>query len=285
MREVDRSTVTRLRDGTELFVRDWSAAGTPWLRALIVHGVEDHSGRYRRVGQQYAANGIDVTAFDQRWSGRSGGPRGDAESWGQLLDDLEERVEAAREAAAGLPIAIHGQSFGGLLVADYLLVGRPLPDLAVLSAPGLGDCLARWKHIAAPLLARIAPTMRLANGVDPVSLARDRRDEELFGPDPLRIGHSTARFGAAGFAAQARVSAAVRAVGAMPVRTLVIHGAADRLVPPSASEPFEGLGNTWRIVYPDLRHELHNEPDGPAVIADVVGWLRERTGERLAPAE
>ena len=29
-----------------------------------------------------------------------------------------------------------------------------------------------------------------------------------------------------------------------------------------------------RRTFPDLRHELHNEPEGPAIVDDVIAWLR-----------
>jgi hypothetical protein len=29
-----------------------------------------------------------------------------------------------------------------------------------------------------------------------------------------------------------------------------------------------------------LRHELHNEPEGPQVVDEIIGWLRERVIER-----
>ena len=54
----------------------------------------------------------------------------------------------------------------------------------------------------------------------------------------------------------------------------------------------EGAPGVERRTYPDLRHELHNEPEGPAVLDDIVGWIRSRatlrgqpntaSGERLA---
>ncbi len=31
-----------------------------------------------------------------------------------------------------------------------------------------------------------------------------------------------------------------------------------------------------RRTYPDLRHELHNEPEGPAIVDEIIAWLRER---------
>jgi alpha-beta hydrolase superfamily lysophospholipase len=262
------------RDGTPLLVRSWPPSGALWLHVLIVHGLEDHSGRYERVGDQYASNGVAAHGFDQRWAGGSGGPRGDIDRWDVLLDDLEDRLSATRAGSDGLPIALHAHSLGGLIGTDYLMSGRPRPDLAVLTAPGLDDRLARWKHAFAPLAARVLPTFRLPNEVDPESLARDRSDASLYGDDPLRIPTTSTRMAAMGFSAQKRVTAAVTGADRMPVPTLILHGSADTLVPPRATEPFARLANARRVVYPDLRHELHNEPEGPAVVADIVAWLR-----------
>jgi alpha-beta hydrolase superfamily lysophospholipase len=99
---------------------------------------------------------------------------------------------------------------------------------------------------------------------------------------------STARFGAEGLAEQARVR---RAYPGLRLPTLVLHGLDDGLVPARASEALATLPNVERRTYPGLRHELHNEPEGPAVIDDVIAWLRDRasidpqpntaSGERL----
>jgi hypothetical protein len=67
-------------------------------------------------------------------------------------------------------------------------------------------------------------------------------------------------------------------------------------VPAAASEILGALPNVERRTYPGLRHELHNEPEGPAILDEVITWLRERgvqgakiaaqpntaSGERLA---
>ena len=61
----------------------------------------------------------------------------------------------------------------------------------------------------------------------------------------------------------------------LAVPTLVFHGSDDRLVPPTATEAFEGLPGVTRRVYPGLRHETLNEPEGSQIVADVIAWLRE----------
>ena len=43
-----------------------------------------------------------------------------------------------------------------------------------------------------------------------------------------------------------------------------------------SSAPLGDLTGVTRREYPGIRHELHNEPEGPSIIDDVVGWIREQ---------
>lgn len=58
-------------------------------------------------------------------------------------------------------------------------------------------------------------------------------------------------------------------------------GTDDRIVPASATELLEGRPNVTRRLYPGLRHEMHDKPEGAEVIADLIAWLRA-TVSRLA---
>jgi len=58
------------------------------------------------------------------------------------LEDRDRPRPDVGPAVEGLPGAIYGHSLGGLLVADYLLDGRPLPDVAVLREVGLSVVVA-----------------------------------------------------------------------------------------------------------------------------------------------
>jgi alpha-beta hydrolase superfamily lysophospholipase len=272
----------------ELLLRHWPAT-SPWALVLIVHGLGEHSGRYEHVGDQLAAAGLDVHAFDLRGQGGSGGRRGHVDRWSQVHDDLQERLLAVRAAAGGRPVVLYGHSMGGLVVLGYLLTERHAPDLVVVTAPGLDSTLAGWKKTLAPVLGRIVPTLAVPNGIDGRTLSRDPRVAEKVAADPACATASTTRFGAEAMAEQARVR---RDYGRLALPTLVLHGLDDGLVPPAASERLATLPNVERRTYPGLRHELHNEPEGPQVIDEVIAWLRERatlesqpntaSGERLA---
>jgi acylglycerol lipase len=294
------STVSHVRaaDGTDILLRHWPAdevgaggawAGRPWASVLLVHGLGEHGGRYEHVGEQMAAAGLDVHAYDQRGAGGSGGRRGHIDRWAEYHDDLAERLRAVRASAAGRPVVLYGHSMGGLVVLGYLLSDRPKPDLAIVTAPGLDSTIASWKKALAPVLARIVPTLAVPTGIDGSTLSRDPAVADKVRRDPLAAKVSTARFGSEALTEQARVR---RSYAGLTTPILVLHGLDDGLVPAAASEILATLPNVERRTYPGLRHELHNEPEGPAVIDEMIAWIRDRatigaqsntaSGERLA---
>jgi acylglycerol lipase len=260
-------------DGTKLLVRRWASPGPAWASVLVVHGIAEHSGRYELVGNRFAAAGLDVQAYDQRGFGASAGTRAYVDRWDQQLNDLAERVRIVRSDAAGRPVVLYGHSLGGLIALGYVLTDRAKPDILVLSAPAIEANVPDWKRTVARIMSRIAPRTPIPNAFDGALLSRDRDVAERYLSDPLNEHVTTARFGAEVLAEQARVQASLTRL-ALP--TLVIHGADDALVPPSASAPLGELTGVTRREYPGIRHELHNEPEGPSIIDDVVSWIREQ---------
>ncbi|MEA2674161.1 MAG: hypothetical protein QOI92_1353 [Chloroflexota bacterium] len=269
------------RDGTAIRIRHWPVeTGDPWASILLVHGLAEHSGRYEHVGAQLAAAGIDTYAFDLRGFGGSGGPRASVERWSQLHDDLEERLVAVRSFAPDRPLVLYGHSLGGLIALGSVLDGRARPDLLVLSAPAIGATVPAWQRALVSSLRRVAPGMQLSNRLRGEVLSRDPAVAVMYFADPLNQHKSTVRFAHAAFAEQRRVAAAL---DRLSIQTLVIHGGADRLVPTATSEALEGRPGVVRRVYPALRHESHNEPEGPQVIGDIIGWVRERVSRMRSP--
>jgi alpha-beta hydrolase superfamily lysophospholipase len=260
------------RDGTSIHVRHWPAAGEPWAYALLVHGLAEHSGRYEHVGGWLADAGIDASGYDLRGFGASGGRRAWADRWDRHHDDLEERLAEVRAAAGARPVALYGHSLGALIAAGYVLAdpARPLPDALVLSAPAIGDSVARWRRATAPGFARLAPTAEVRNPFGGAVLSRDPTVAERYFADRLNYHRTTTRLSADAFAEQARVASAL---DRLSVPTLVYHGEDDALVPVDVSTPFGDLPTVTRRTYPGLRHETHNEPEGEQVIADAVAWL------------
>jgi alpha-beta hydrolase superfamily lysophospholipase len=262
----------RAPDGTELVDRHWAVpGGSAWARLLIVHGLAEHSGRYEHVGEQLAAAGIDTHGIDLRGFGASGGQRAWVDRWSQFHDDLEGRVAWLRTLEPTVPLVLYGHSMGGLVSLGYVLDGRSLPDLLVVSAPAISAAVPAWQKALVAVLGRVAPGTRVRNRLGSDALAKDPAVWARYIADPLNEHHSTIQLGGAAFAEQARVSASL---DRLSIPTLVIHGGDDRLVPTASSEAFEGRRGVTRRVYPGVRHEVHNEPEGERVLDDVIAWIR-----------
>ncbi len=263
------------RNGVPLLVRHWPAVGEPRAGVLIVHGVAEHSGRYERTGSVLAATGLEVAALDLEGFGASGGRRAWLPSLDTWLDDIEDRLAALRERLGGRPIVLLGHSMGGLVALTYAESARPQPDLLVLSAPWLADNLPAYRRVLARVLGRLVPTLSVANGFDGSTLSRDPAVGEAYRADPLAYHRTTTGLGRLVLAAQPR---AVANLDRLRVPTFVTHGQDDPLVPVASSEALGALPNVARKVYPGLRHETLNEPEGPQVAADMAVWIGAQLG-------
>ncbi len=239
---------------------------------LIIHGVGEHSGRWGHVGDFFADRGYDVTAFDLRGHGASGGDRVDLESFDQYLDDVE-RVFG--EIPDDLPRIIYGHSMGGLIATAYGMSSRMQPDRYVLSAPALAADVPAALRLAAKVLSRITPGLRLKNSIKGEQLSRDPSVGEKYFADPLVETKATARFGAILFGEMDSLGDGYQGLSRP---TLVIHGAEDSLVPPRASAPLAALDNVERKLFAGLRHETHNEPEQAEVLGFVASWLDDQMG-------
>ncbi|MEZ5176130.1 MAG: alpha/beta hydrolase [Acidimicrobiia bacterium] len=240
---------------------------------LHVHGLGEHAGRWTERHIELARRGARVTAFDLRGHGKSGGRPLHADSFERFARDVSE-VASATVAVSGRPWVLYGHSMGGLIATSYLIRNCvPRPNVAVLSAPALGDSTPAFKRGAAKVLGRFAPTLGTATPVKGEHLSRDPRVGEDYAADPLVQQRGTLGLGRAVFTEQESLAPHL---GEITVPTLVIHGGDDILVPTAASEPLTESVSVERRVYPGLRHEVHFEPEGEQVVADVGDWIESK---------
>lgn len=255
-------TVSGIHELTRTWIPD-----NPRADFVLVHGLGEHSGRYEAVGATLADAGFMVESFDLIGHGASGGTRADIQDWDQYLDQVQSHLEP--RLANDRPTVLFGHSLGGLICASYLVSGRPLPDIAVLSAPALSGGAA-WQRAASAKLASRLGGVRLPTGIKGEQLSRDPQVGVAYFDDPLVLTRATIRLADRMFTAMDRTLSAVPTIS---IPTLVIHGEADEIVPVSSSEVFEAVGTVSRKTLPDLRHESLNEPEGPEVLREVIEWM------------
>jgi alpha-beta hydrolase superfamily lysophospholipase len=281
---VKESTATlKTADGLDLYLRHWETEGVPrqWT-FVLVHGLGEHSGRYKHFAEWFTPRGATVYAMDLRGHGRSGGQRGHAPSLNALLDDIDLVVKRARTASGGPPVLI-GHSFGGLLAIAYALDRPDGIDKAVFSAPAL---VARvkvpaWKQSLARVLPRIAPKASFANEIDPNVLSHDATIGPAYTGDPLVHNQITAGLYAATIA---RGEDFIQRAPELRVPFLLMHGRDDQIVDPAGSQRFFAAATAPDrafCLYPGLYHEIFNEVDRERVFQDIESWLTQRTDAHL----
>ncbi|UUZ50749.1 alpha/beta hydrolase [Massilia sp. B-10] len=104
-------------DGTSLHVSDFVLpANANRGCILLMHGLGEHSGRYRHLAHFFNDLGLSVRCYDHRGHGRSGGTRGDVINGDPMLQDAQIVIEhfAARFSSLAIPVrAQHGRSVRG----------------------------------------------------------------------------------------------------------------------------------------------------------------------------
>lgn len=263
--------------GVRLFRRQWRPAATPRAVVANLHGLGDHSGLYPALVDYLVARGIAVHAPDLRGNGRSPGQRAYVERWEEFREDLGRFLAVVRSEEPGRPLFLLGNSLGGLIVLDYALHHpEGLRGVIAASAP-----LGRL-GVPAPLLllgrvlSRLWPRFSLRTGMDLTGLARDPAVARTLLADPLFHRYGTARLSTEVVAAIARVQAGAPG---FPLPVLLLHGSADRMVPPDGSRRFVaavGHPDHRLIEYPDGYHVLFADTGRERVLADLERWIADR---------
>lgn len=266
-------------DGLMLFERRWEPQQRRATIALV-HGLNDHSGRYEALGRRLAAEGYAVGVFDLRGHGRSEGRRLWVDHFEEYLEDLDTFLE--RFAAP--PVFLLGHSLGGAVAALYEIEGRPRLGGLVLTSPalGVGRNLPPALIRLSPLLDRLVPQAPVVTlGIKGISrdpqVLREAMQDPLKRrlPPPVHTGVQT-------LWAMRRIEEGAEEI-TDPL--LIMHGTGDRLTDWRTSQRFyESVSSPDKTLklYEDFYHELFNEPGSERVFGDLFGWLAARSGAQGA---
>lgn len=249
--------------GDRLFYQAWESP-SPRAAVVLAHGYAEHSGRYEHVGRALAEAGFSTWALDHHGHGRSEGERADVRSLAEAVSDLDAFVDLVEEQAPGSPRFLVGHSMGGLIATAYAedhqerLSGMVLTGAAVAVNPML-DALLEMEEIPALGLSQLVSR-------DP-EVVKDYESDPLnwLGPPPRNALKTLAS-----------VPTVRDRLAEITLPLLVMHGGGDAIVSPQASEDIAAMvssDDVSLVVWPDLYHEIFNEPEQKEVIGEMTVWI------------
>lgn len=261
-------------DGTSLYVSDYLLPLADARGGIVImHGLGEHSGRYRQLAHRLNQAGWSVRCYDHRGHGRSEGAPGDVPNGLPMLQDAQIVIEDFSSRTGYVPFLL-GHSMGGLFAAHFALAARaPLRGL-ILSSPALALALTRPQQVLFKAMRALAPGMALPNGLRSQFLSHDARVVAAYNADPL-VHHkiSTRLLGSM----LKSIDYCHAHAAALNLPALLLVAGDDRLVDAEGSKRFCALlpaGRATMSVYPELYHEIFNETDSQRPFDDLAAWLR-----------
>lgn len=265
-------------NGVRIVYDVWTPDTEPRGAVVLSHGLGEHARRYDHVAQRFGEAGLVTYALDHRGHGRSGGKRVMVRNMAEYTGDFGSLVDAATAENPGLTRIVLGHSMGGGIVFAYGVDHPDDYDLMVLSGPAVAaqTGVNPIKILLGKAVGSLLPNLPIED-LDDTAVTRDPEMLAAYRNDPL-VHHGKIPAG---------IAKALLLVGdTMPHRAraltaplLVVHGAEDRLVPASGSERLvecAGSKDVHLKVYPELYHEVFNEPERQRVLDDVTTWIEAR---------
>ncbi|MCY4079458.1 MAG: lysophospholipase [Caldilineaceae bacterium] len=273
----------RGESGLPIFYSRWRPTGQPRGVVLILHGLGEHSGRYRHlVGALLQADYV-VYAHDHQGFGRSGGARCYVQGFHDYLSGVTQVLSMARRDNPGLHFCLYGHSMGGLIGLLYMMEAPGAVDLAVIASPSLRS------HDLSPVNRLLKRILELTHRVRPQltfrqrgtldTLSRDWEEVQIAMRDSLGVPLRSARWVVEFFETMQEVGDRANEIR-LPV--LMMQGLADAVVVPSATQEFfaqVGSEDKSLRLYEGYYHELHNDLGRERPIGAVLDWLNARCPE------
>ncbi|PIN24706.1 Lysophospholipase [Handroanthus impetiginosus] len=269
-----------------LFCRSWFPfSGDLKGILIIIHGLNEHSGRYTHFAKQLISCHFGVYAMDWIGHGGSDGLHGYVPSLDHVVADTAAFLEKVKSEKPGVPCFLFGHSTGGAVVlkaASYPHIEEMLEGI-ILTSPALRVKPAHpIVGAVAPIFSMVVPRFQFkgANkrGIpvsrDPAALLAKYSDPLVYtGPIRVRTGHEILRIS----------SYLMRNFQSITVPFFVLHGTADRVTDPLASQDlYNEAPSKFKDIklYEGFLHDLLFEPEREEIAQDIIDWMEKRLTAR-----
>ncbi|MBX2951927.1 MAG: lysophospholipase [Leadbetterella sp.] len=264
-------------DGRKMFFNQWTGNTPAKANLVLIHGMGEHSGRYRHFAEFFTKRGVNVYAVDLFGHGRTEGPKGHTPKIDDYLWQVDFIVGMIRQL--GQPLFIYGHSMGGGVVLNYLFKRNPRVAGVIVSAPSIepGFVVPRSKLTLGRVGRKLFPSLTQRNGLDINGISRDAAVINAYQADPLVHDVISAEVGM-GVLEWGRWLVNLQR-DAVAVSLLLMHGDEDTVTSYPASEKFAAKflsGDVTFKAWKGFFHELHNEPEKEEVFRYVLRWMMAR---------
>ena len=271
---------------TRMYWQAWRSASPAKAVLIIVHGLAEHGGRYMNLVNRFVPAGYHIYALDHIGHGRSDGKRCFVKHFDDFTDNLHTFVHFVKEEAFHIPIYMVGHSMGGLVTAAYLVKQQVRLAGAVLSGPlaKIPQHISKSTIISGRIISQLLPGFRLIP-LDGDGVCRDPKVVDAYENDPLVFrGKITARLGSELLLALLDLK---NEMSKIKLPLLILQGGEDRLVDADGAQllfdQVQSEDKTLKI-YPELYHEVFNEPEKEMVLTDMENWLEKQLAEQQKSA-
>lgn len=266
-------------DGLQLYYQHCLPESHSRPRALlvIVHGLGEHSHRYRHVMEAMVSRQTGTAAYDLRGHGRSEGKRGHILSFRQYLQDLRQFLQLCRALhPEPCRFFLTGHSLGGLIALRYCMERSEYLSGVAVSGPALAVKLdvPAYKKFLARGFSFLFPSLSFQNEVHPHLLSRDPGIAEQYLSDPLVHHQASSRFYTETLKAMAEVR---KGIAGLRLPVLFLQGEQDRIVDPETTlRVFQSIDLEDKTLktYPGSLHEIFNDLDKERVFEDLLYWIQ-----------
>ncbi|XP_075075743.1 uncharacterized protein LOC107808804 [Nicotiana tabacum] len=268
--------------GDTMFTQSWTPVSLK-VRGLVflLHGLNEHSGRYDDFAKKLNANGYKVYGIDWTGHGGSDGLHAFVPSLDYAVNDMKNFLSKVLDENPGLPCFCFGHSTGAAIVLKAALDVKVRANIAgiILTSPAIG---IQPTHpiitVLAPVVSFLMPRFQLSaanqTGItvsrDPAALLAKYSDPLVFtGSIRARTGYEILRI----------TAYLQQNLSKLTVPFLVLHGTDDAVTDPEGSKKlYQEASSTDKSIKlcEGLLHDLLFEPEKEEVVKDIIEWLNQR---------
>lgn len=242
---------------------------------LIVHGMAEHGERYQHVAKYFTEKGFAVFALDHKGHGKSDGRPGHIDHFSNYSAGVYALLDKIKNEFPALPRFLVGHSMGGLISANFLLQHQSDFTGCVLSGPALKAVDEPSPLLLAinGIISRLLPTLGML-ALDANGVSRDPAVVKAYFDDPLVYkGKLSSRLVNE---LLSTMKTLMKSAHAIKLPMLILHGESDTLTAVEGSQQFhQTISSVDKAlhIYPNLYHEIFNEPEQQQVLDDMAQWL------------